>query len=493
MTVDRRSILHNVGALVSTQVAGRVIRFIFFVAVARYLSAAEVGIYSYGMAAYLSLLGLGAFGQSTLLATRVGRHRACFARTAAHSLTILVTGLVVVTTFGLGLLWLTEPESTTRWALAFFMLAILARGLAMWVRSSYVALERSTWIPRYEVMFRSAEAVIGIAALALGAGLVAICFLHFAFWTLEAAASILLMTRDTGVRPRFGTRLPLLRRYAMASLPIMLALWLINLFPQIGIIGLKQLQADVAGVAHFAIAMQFLTTLFVLPVSLSQAVLPGLARAQRNRSEADFMVLRTVLKLSLIAGALAAAATAVIGPSMIVMVFGDRYLEAGLALVGMMWGFGPYAAAFIAICTLNALNFRARSATAAFLMVMIQTGGMVLLAGPAGLDPVTATITGFLLASLAGMAWSLDGLALALSQASAPTGRRWWMTPAAIVLLSAAISLGGWMHPLLASLAVLAVILVGTTLVLSRRETAALFAKAGLRQRAIARWLGGAA
>jgi O-antigen/teichoic acid export membrane protein len=491
LQLARRSILHNFSALTSTQVAGRIIRFAYLALIARFLSADEVGLYSYGTAIYLSLLGLGGLGQSTLLAARIGRKRAHFAVTAAHSLTILIVGLVVVAAAGLGFIRLSEPDPAVRQALAWFLLALVARGFATWVRSCYAALERTTWIPRYEFSFRGLEAVTGAAALWLGAGLVTICFLHFAFWAIEAVASFGLLIRDTGFRLRLGTNMRLLRRYMLVSLPIMLGLWLLNLFPQLGIVGLRQIQPDAAQVAHFAIAMQFVTTLFVLPVALSQAMLPALARAHRNRDETDLKALLTVLKLCLVGGALAAAVTAAVGPWVVVAAFGEDYRAAGEAFANMMWGLGPYSAAFIAASALNALNFRTRATVAAFLMVAIQAGGMALLAGPGGLDSVDATVAGFLLASLAGMAWSFRGLATALRLDAGRRRGGWWLAPTGLLLAGSALDLGGWLQPSWVFAAGVTLTLLGSAMlgVFSRPEMAVILGKAGVRRGGLVRWL----
>lgn len=484
MPVTRRSILHNLGALTSTQVAGRVIRFLYLALIARFLSADEVGLYSYGMALYLSLLGLGQLGQGTLLAARIGRKRSQFAVTAAHSLTILVAGLGLVTAAGFLLLWLTEPVAAVRHALAFFLLAVLARGFAAWVRNCYVALERTTWIPRYEFAFRGLEALTGIAALGMGAGLLTLCFLHFAFWVVESIASFLLLVRDTGFRLRLGSDPRLLKRYASISVPITAGAWLLNLFPQLGIIGLRQIQPDAADVAHFAIAMQFLTALLVLPVSLSQAILPGLVRAHRNRDEADLMVLLTVLKLCVLGGTLAAAVSAAVGPWLIAAAFGAHYLPAGEAFASMMWGLGPYSAAFIAASALSALGYRARATFAAFLMVAIQGGGMVLLAELGGLGAVDAAVAAFLLAALAGMAWCFRGLTVALGLGDNPRCRGWSLAPTVLLLACAAAGLGDWLEPLWVMGAGVVLVLAGTALlgVVSRTELAMLLGKAGLRR-----------
>ena len=489
MPLPRRTILHNLTALAASQLAARTIRFLYLVAIARFLDAREVGLFSYGMAFYLSLAVLSIFGQDTLLATRIGRKRFQFAVVAAHSLTILAAAIAVTAGLGLGFLWSTESDPQVARALGFFMLALMARGLAVWVRSCYVALEKATWIPRYELVFRGLEALTGVVVLWLGAGLLAICFLHFAYWALEAVLSFRRLKLETGVGLRLGVGGRLLRNYALAAAPVTLGIWLLLLFPQIGIVGLRHMQSDIAQVANFAIAMQFVTTLFVLPVSLGQAILPGLTRAQRSRNAADLLALATVLKFCLVGGAVVAALAGPIGPWLIPLLFGARYLAAGEAFGSLMWGLGPLSAAFIAVSALNGLGARGPAARAAFTMVAIQVAGMLALGEYAGMDAMNATIAAFLAASLAGMALSAVALTSALQsgggfengQASVPLG--WWPRPTAILIVCAVIGLSHWLSPHWAAFAGMAAALAGTMAlgVFSRHELAALLVKAGFR------------
>ena len=206
-------------------------------------------------------------------------------------------------------------------------------------------------------------------------------------------------------------------------------------------------------------------------------------------------MLATTLKICLMGGSIAAVIAAPFGSRIVETMFGERFLVAGQAFSVMMWGIGPYAAAFIAISALIALAGRSRAIGVALLMVMIQGGGIAFLAGPLDLEITRAAIVAFLVASLAGMAWALHELTPVLYPGTSSSRWIWWLTPTAITLLCAAISLGGRAHPLWASLTALAVIFIGTTLfaVFPRREVAALIAKTGLWQRAITRWLGDAA
>ena len=100
----RRKILGNFFALAWTQIAGRLIRFAYLVAIARFLSQSDVGIYAYGMAAYIAVTGIGLFGQDILLSTRIGRKRQMFGVIAGHSLALVTLTLLLGTIIGLAAL-----------------------------------------------------------------------------------------------------------------------------------------------------------------------------------------------------------------------------------------------------------------------------------------------------------------------------------------------------------------------------------------------------
>lgn len=488
MNATRRSGAQNFGALLSTQVIGGAIRFVYLIVIARHLAPSDVGLYSLGMAIYLSLLGFISFGQAAFLSTRIGRRRASFPLVAAHSLTIHVVGLGLVTAVGLAAIITAEAQADTKLALSVLALTILARGLSSWVRSCYIALERATWIPRYELGFRCLEAASGTAALLLGGNLLVICILHLTFWALEAAASMLLLARGTRLPIAMGFDTRLIRRYLRASASMMIGLWLLNLFPQIGIMLMGRIQADAANVAQFAIALQLVTTLCLFPTSFANAVLPSVARAHRSRDSDDLGVLGTVLKICLVSGMLAAAVSALIGPWLVTLVFGEAYRMAGQAFANLMWGLGPYAATLVAIAALNAMNRRAAVTVSVLLMIVLQIVG-ALSSVAFDVDPVRATMLGFLAAACLGMASSLRAIDSVLRPLSRPGSHAWWPAPLLLLIVMTGLGTSGLVSaPWLAALGLPATIAAALSLI-ARRELGQLLLKAGLRRGILARWL----
>jgi len=474
----RDSVLKNFLALAWAQFAGRIIRFLYLVLIARYLNQSDVGVFSYGVALYISLAAVGVFGQELFLSIRVARKPAMFSTVAAHSLAIVVPSLVAVTALGLIGLWLTEPDATHLPALLVLVMTVPVRGAVVWIRSCFIARERAAWIPRYEATFRGIELLLGMVALSAGAGLILICLLHWAVWFLEGAVAWRLLVRATGLPPIGKIASSLLIRYWKASAALMVSPWLLLIFPQIAVIGLRQVQQDMAQLAYLSVALQFFTTLLILPVSLMQAIVPGVVRAVRYRDDAGLMVMVTALKMTLIIGALLGAGSILAGPRVIAALFGPEYVVAGQAFAWLIWGLGPFSAAYMAISVLNSVGARMAAITAAGVMVAGMVVAMVWIGAHDSVDALSATVVGFLVASMLGMFASF----LSLRKAVALGDEAWWL--GATCLFGGCLVLGllGIPSPLWASVGV-AVLAVGGSLafgVLSKEELSNALSRSGL-------------
>ncbi|MBW2253873.1 MAG: oligosaccharide flippase family protein [Deltaproteobacteria bacterium] len=342
--------------MLSMQILGRAIRFGYLVVIARLLTPEDVGIFTYGIAFYLALLGLAQVGQNAVLSTRLGRKRRGVEELLAHSLSVRLVVTTTVMLLAGAAIWLTEADRTTRWVVLFFLLALSARSLVLWVRHTYVGLERATWIPRYEVTFRGLEALVGSGALLLGAGLLEVCALHTVVWTLEATFCIRRLRLLEAYRPRLGFDRRFLRKLIGLSAFFTLNFWLIDLYLQAGVVTMKYIQPDTATVGFYGVAWQFSITLLVLPFALAEGILPGLSRAWRMRDASRLGDLPLAIKLALLAGAVAATLATAYAPFFIDALFGPRYAKIAETFVWLCWSVGPYAVTLLASQGLNAAN-----------------------------------------------------------------------------------------------------------------------------------------
>ena len=418
-------------ALLGGQLGGRTIRLLYIVALARFIEPSELGLYLYGIGVYVVLLGFAGFGQGLFLAARVPYRRAIGAW-FAHSLTIRLGATGIAGILGLIYIWAQESDSLVRVTVALFVCTLLVRSLAAWVREVHVALEDAAWIPRYETGFRGAEAIIGIALVSSGLGVVWLAGLHLAVWTIEAAMSVRLMVRRGRLPTSLGRSGRLLRPMILVSFWHMAGIGLLLAFGQIGVVGLRLLDATPAGVGQFAVAAQGLLALILVPGTLAAAMVPALSRVRRRSAGNDQRAVTMLVRWSLVAGTVLAILVEGYGASVVRFVLGPEYTDAAVLFSSLAWATGPYAAAIVSIQALNALGRKRRAALIAAIMVATHITLLVSLFSTQGASSAClALIAGALLGCAAGARF--------LGVAVQVRGFTWWVAPLFVTASAAAL------------------------------------------------------
>lgn len=413
-------------ALLATHAAGRLIRFCYVMVIALLLEPREVGLYLYGLALYLAIIPIANFGQRLFLLTRLRRNASSDERLLAHSLTVTALGVAVTGVGGLTFIWMTEDVKHIAAALSFFIAALAARAGVNWVRDCHVALGDAGWIPRYEAAFRGGEALLGVSALYLGGGLMAICVLHFCAWALEGVLAVRRLHVRLKLPLGFGKDMRLLKAVAKLSVFYMVTLWLLQAFGQLGIVGLRHLHADAGAVGQFGLAMQFVTLAVIPALVFGQAFLPGL-RAGVGRGAALPTDITLALKFIVLGSGAVAVLLEAYAVSGLVAVLGDAYRLAGTILTLLAWAVVPYAVAAFAAQALNAVHGPKPAIVVTAAMVSVQVVLMVVLSPIMG--SVNATATALVAASVVGCVAGCRYLNRELGALD----RAWWLRPAALV------------------------------------------------------------
>lgn len=435
MAQRRDSVMHNIAALVSTHVAGRVIRFLYMLVVARLLGPEETGIYLYGVALYLGVIALSQFGQEVFLAQRVGKHAGMPKTVLQHSLSLTLAATVLVCAVLAILAGLSEPDPRIRVAVWCFVGALASRTVAFWVRAAYVALERPGWVPRYEAGFRGLEAVAGSATLLAGGDLVVVCALHFLMWSVEAWMALRKLAREHPGILGLGGRWRYLRGVIAVSAVYVVSAAAMAVFSQLAVVLLRKLQPDGALVGHFGIAMQFMTTLMIAPVAVAQAFMPRLGRSySRGDGGHDLITATKLVGLLALAGAVVAAAY---GPWFVVLALGQAYAPAAELFRWLCWGLPPFAIAVVLGQCLNVVGGR-RIAAAIFIFMTVAH--VVLLVAYIDHDAATAAVGSLVAAASGGalIAFIQVGPRLGLAQ------NAWWVKLVLVIGVTFAVFEGGW-------------------------------------------------
>ena len=302
----------------------------YFASIARCLGPAVYGQWAYGIAAYLLVIGLLAFGIDPLIMLRVGRDRGgatgFVGLMLALRLALLCLGAAALAAYAL----VAESDPLGRLVLLLLLPAVFGRGVALTARACFLAYERMADYAAYAALFRCAEAVCGIAYLLAGGGLVGIVVLHGAFWIGEALFGLLLIrSRLTHYTLHLSWRpaRAVLGDGAILGLGTAAAAWL-SAGP---ILILRHTSVSIAQVGQFAVVFSLTMILTGSAQAFFAAALPVLSRAAPP-GDAGLTYGRLVA-LSVAAAAIIVAAGAwAFGPPLVAAVLGAHYARAGSLL-----------------------------------------------------------------------------------------------------------------------------------------------------------------
>lgn len=366
-----RSILRNAGQLAGARVVGIGLRFVYVLFLARLLSPELYGQYAVLQAFYVTFLAIAAFGLPVVLPRRLAREADRAAVLGeGRALSILLTMVAGAACAVAGLA--TEDTERGRELILVLALALLGRGLSVWVDTVFIAHERARGIVGQEGLFRPLEVGLGIALLLAGGGIYGVVILHAAIWWLQAARGLWLIRRRLGApAPRWAWR-PLWRLLLECSrfgIPGIIYAWTI----QLPLILARHSTLMPAELGQVALAYQVFMVGLVLPGSLSASSLPIISRSMVRGDGKAFRFLKAVVAFALIAGAAAVALADASGPAAVGLLFGEKYALAG-GLLG--WATASVALSTVmsplgVIRTAHGLNFLSYAAQPIVLAVMV--------------------------------------------------------------------------------------------------------------------------
>jgi O-antigen/teichoic acid export membrane protein len=202
-----QSIVANGARLMGVQWIETALNTAYFAVMARCLGPSLYGHWAYGIAAYVLVIGFLGFGLDALVFLRVGRDKRIAGDFVGMMLTLRLTLLGVGAIALAAYAFAAEPDRLSRLVLLLLVPALFGRGLALTARVCFLAYERMADYAKFVALFRSAEAVCGIAYLLAGGGLIGVVVLHVLWWIAEGAFGLLrIRSRLTRYALRFAWR-----------------------------------------------------------------------------------------------------------------------------------------------------------------------------------------------------------------------------------------------------------------------------------------------
>lgn len=324
------TVAKNLGAVLVAQLLTWALALVVSLLVPRYLGAAAIGEIAVAYAVWSVASVIVVFGMDLYLAQMVAREPARTGELVGTSLALrlLLFGLSCVAV-ALYLSTMGYPASTVTitWIMgASFLLNAVASGLIAGLNG----LERMQYVSLASVLSKLVYTLSNLLCIALGLGVYAIATTHSLMALAAMAIAGAALTRFYPVQLRLDPGR--MRAMLVATSPFLLYNLVLAAYQQLGKLQLAAL-ADTAAVGYFSVAMTLFGTLMFVPVAITTALLPAIARTYRGAAAGDHMLMRRSFDLVLLIGMPVGLGVAVAGEPIILLALGPDFAPAGPAML----------------------------------------------------------------------------------------------------------------------------------------------------------------
>jgi O-antigen/teichoic acid export membrane protein len=325
-----RRILVNTAFRAGGDLVSKLVSIALYVVMARRLGDAGFGVFTFAFSLVTLVTALGDLGQTEVLIREVARDRqrvhGYFGDTVALKLLLSVPALAIA----LGGVFAAGVPTETRLAVTLIGSAVIAELLMDTSFGVFQAFERMSLTAIALVAQRTLTAAAGIAALLLGAGVVAVSAIYLAGAVLALALSLRLLRRRV-VRVGFNATPRRWGRLMRAAIPIGLTSVFWTVLSRVDASMLAAFRSD-AVVGNYGAAYRLVESTLFLSWSVGAAVFPMMSRlGPATRPHAGLVYERSV-KLLLGVTVPIAVGAAVLADGVIDLLYGTDFAPAADAL-----------------------------------------------------------------------------------------------------------------------------------------------------------------
>lgn len=325
-----RRIMANVGWRALSDIGSKAITLLLYAVMARRLGEAGFGVFAFGLAFVMLVTTLANFGQDGILTREVARDRNLLHRYFANTLALKLALALPALALAVGIAWSIGMSEQTRLVVLFLGMAVVVEALTQTCFAAYQAFEQLSLMPAVVITQRVVTTIPAIVAMLLGAGVVAVAAIYAAGTLASVWLALVLLARRVE-RPRLevdpGLWWPLMR----AAAPLGLAGVFITVLLRVDTAMLAFFKSD-AVVGNYSAAYRLFEATLLVGWSVTAAVYPVFSRLTRTSDPPVSLVFERALKLVLAPTLPLAAGAIVLGGSLVHIVYGADFDQAGSAL-----------------------------------------------------------------------------------------------------------------------------------------------------------------
>lgn len=335
-----RNIIINAGWLFADQGLTMVVGFLVGAWVARYLGPAQYGIYNYALAIVALFSPLVALGLKDIVIRDIVRKPEDKDKLLGAAFGLKFAGSLLALGLAIGIGQITQPDDAlTRFLIAImagqFVFAALNETLDYWFQSQVQA--------KYTVWAKNIGALL-IAVVKIGLILYKAPLIAFAWAALCQVVifTIMLAVFHRTSQQRLTTwRLNFFHARSLLanSWPLILSDLAIMIYMRIGQVMLGNM-ADKETLGLYSAATRLSELWYFIPMAISSSVFPAIIRSRETQSQKNYHRRMQVFydAMSLTAYAIVIPLV-LLGPTLVNILFGAEYAQAGLVLRVHAWSF----------------------------------------------------------------------------------------------------------------------------------------------------------
>ena len=235
-----------------------------------------------------------------------------------------------------GIGWAINPGDEGRGLVLAVSLATVPRALTVWSHTVFVAAERSRYMLRQDLVFRSLEVLIATAVLLSGGDVLMIALVHVGSWWLQALAGLSLVHRRLfalRLRPDPARWRAMLGEGLKLGFGRVIENWLLS-GP---VILFRHLSQDLDALGLVALCIQLVNVLRIVPNAIVAAAMPVLGRSPQHRGRTDGRLLLFIAGAAVMVGGGLAAVTAAVGAELVAITLGDSFAALPSLLPSVCW------------------------------------------------------------------------------------------------------------------------------------------------------------
>jgi O-antigen/teichoic acid export membrane protein len=336
-------VLANTGYRLLADVGGKVGSVVLFIVMGRKLGDSAFGVFTFGYSLAALMTSLADFGQDKVLTRAVARDRVTLDRYFLNTLALKVVVAVPALAVAIGVLAALGRDERTLGVVALLGAAVLVDLLTATIYATFQAFERLEFVPVALITERFVTAAAGIVLLLLGAGVVAVSAVFLGSALLAFALAARLLLRRV-VRPRARLEPSRWWPLLLAAAPIGLAGIAAVVLFRVDTVMLAAFEPDDV-VGNYGAAYRLFESTLFLSWAVGAAVYPVYSRRVGVPLAG---VYERSLKLVVALVLPFAVGAAVLGDSVVHVLYGDEFGRAGTALQLLSPAIVLYAISYLA-------------------------------------------------------------------------------------------------------------------------------------------------